>query len=74
MCLCVVALTTGSRLFAAPLDQAQEAAPPGDSGSLIIITGSRLPRTELTAVSPVTMVNGYEFKLQGAMNAEDVLN
>ena len=74
VCLCVVALTTGSRSFAAPSDQAQEAAPPGESGSLIIITGSRIPRPELTAVSPVTTVNGDEFKLQGATNAEEFLN
>jgi outer membrane receptor protein involved in Fe transport len=74
VCLCVVALTTGSRSFAAPPDQVQESAPPGESGSLIVITGSRIPRSELTAVSPVTLVDGYEFKLQGATNAEDVLN
>ena len=46
----------------------RDAAPP------IVITGSRIPRTDLTAVSPVTMVRGDEFKLQGATNAEEVLN
>lgn len=45
-----------------------------DTAPLIVITGSRIPRTDLTAVSPVTMVKGYEFKLQGATNAEEVLN
>jgi outer membrane receptor protein involved in Fe transport len=39
-----------------------------------VITGSRIPRTSLTAVSPVTIVRGDEFKLVGAMNAEDLLN
>jgi iron complex outermembrane receptor protein len=41
---------------------------------LIVITGSRIPRTDLTAVSPVTMIKGDEFKLIGAINADDLLN
>ena len=88
--LCVVALTTGSQSFAASADQPQQPAASNhksepasssptkaqehDTASPIVITGSRLPRTDLTAVSPVTTVDGYEFKLQGATNAEDVLN
>lgn len=40
----------------------------------IVITGSRIPRTDLTAVSPVTMVKGDEFRLAGATNVDDVLN
>jgi outer membrane receptor protein involved in Fe transport len=83
MCLCVVALTTGSPSFAASADQAQPAssAPIADqselernSAPLVVITGSRIPHTELTAVSPVTTVDGYEFKLQGATNSEELLN
>ena len=45
-----------------------------DTGPPILITGSRIPRTDLTAVSPVTTIQSDEFKLQGATNAEDVLN
>lgn len=45
-----------------------------DEAALIVITGSRIPRMDLTAVSPVTMVNGVEFKLEGATNVEEVLN
>lgn len=45
-----------------------------DTAPLIVITGSRIPRSDLTAVSPVTMVKGDEFRLQGATNAEEVLN
>ena len=41
---------------------------------MIVITGSRIPRTDLTAVSPVTIVKGEEFKLQGATNVEEILN
>jgi outer membrane receptor protein involved in Fe transport len=40
----------------------------------IVITGSRISRPDLTAVSPVTTVNRDEFDLQGATNVEDVLN
>jgi len=51
-----------------------EPAPPDAPAAPIVITGSRIPRTDLTAVSPVTTVPGEEFKLQGTTNAEDVLN
>ncbi len=36
--------------------------------------GLAIPRTDLTAVSPVTIVKGDEFKLVGATNAEELLN
>jgi outer membrane receptor protein involved in Fe transport len=39
-----------------------------------VITGSRIPRSDLTAVSPVTMIKSYEIRLQGATNAEETLN
>jgi outer membrane receptor protein involved in Fe transport len=39
-----------------------------------VITGSRIPRADLTAVSPVTMIQSEELKLQGATNVEEVLN
>ena len=45
-----------------------------DSAAPVVITGSRIPRTDLTAVSPVTIIKGDEFKLEGATNAEEVLN
>lgn len=45
-----------------------------DSASQIVITGSRIPRTNLTAVSPVTTVKREEFELRGATNVEEVLN
>jgi outer membrane receptor protein involved in Fe transport len=50
-----------------PRPQSGEEAP-------IVITGSRIPRPNLTAVSPVTVLNSQEVKLQGATNSEDVLN
>ncbi len=40
----------------------------------IIVTGSRIPQPNLTAVSPITVVNQADFKLQGTTRAEDLLN
>jgi outer membrane receptor protein involved in Fe transport len=40
----------------------------------IVITGSRLPRRNLTAVSPVTLVKGEEVKLQGTTLTEELIN
>lgn len=79
--LCAVVLTNGSRSFAAIADQAQHSAAPKDErvpapleDTPIVITGSRIPRTDLTAVSPVTLIEAGEIKLQGATNVEEVLN
>ena len=57
-----------------PLSVADERDKERDPGSRIVITGSRLPSANLIAVSPVTTIKGDEFDLQGASNAEDVLN
>ena len=73
LCLCAVALSAGPRAIAAPNDQ-PELENEGDTTPLIVVTGSRIPRSDLTAVSPVTVVKIDEFKLQGATNAEEVLN
>lgn len=40
----------------------------------IVVTGSRIPRPNLTAVSPVTVIGGEEVKLEGAIMAEELLN
>jgi outer membrane receptor protein involved in Fe transport len=40
----------------------------------IIITGSRIPRLNLTAVSPVTVIKEDEVKLQGTVAIEELLN
>ncbi len=88
--VCVVALTIGSQSSASlanpvqeppaldekstPLSFVRVTAQRGDFAAPIVITGSRIPRTDLTAVSPVTIVNGDEFRLVGATNAEDLLN
>jgi iron complex outermembrane receptor protein len=44
-----------------------------DQGT-IVITGSRIPQPNLTAVSPVTVINSQEVRLSGATRAEDLVN
>lgn len=39
----------------------------------IVVTGSRIRRTDLNAVSPVTMLNEQEFTISGIMNVEQKL-
>jgi iron complex outermembrane recepter protein len=40
----------------------------------LVVTGSRLPNPNLSAVRPVTAVTANEIRLQGATRIEDVLN
>jgi iron complex outermembrane receptor protein len=40
----------------------------------IIVTGSRIPQPNLTATSPVTVVNSQEVRLTGTTRAEDLIN
>lgn len=88
--LWAVALTTGSQSLAGPPKRPPAAPDDDrtsvrvqtdtqrvtdrDTSIPVVITGSRIPRTDLMAVSPVTIMNGDEFKLVGATNAEDLLN
>ena len=55
--------------------QAGNAAQPADQGQEVVITGSRIPAPpNLTAVSPVTVVNSQEIRLQGTTRTEDLIN
>lgn len=40
----------------------------------IVVTGSRIARTDVTSVAPVSVVGAEEFRLTGTVNAEQVLN
>ncbi|MCL6729773.1 TonB-dependent receptor plug domain-containing protein [Sphingomonas hankyongi] len=53
---------------------AAEPQEPQATQTPIVITGSRIPRTNLTAVSPVTVVPSAEIKLEGAVAIEELLN
>lgn len=62
----------GAMLMAAPA-QAQDTAAAED-GELIVVTGSRIARRDLSSSSPIAVVSDEEFKLSGAVNVEQVLN
>ena len=47
---------------------------PIDQGVDIVVTGSRIPQPNLTSVSPVTVINSQEIKLQGTTRTEDLIN
>ena len=53
---------------------AQSPPPNATAQQEIVITGSRIPRPNLTAVSPVTVVDSKEVKLQGAVMTESLIN
>ncbi|HEX5182864.1 MAG TPA: TonB-dependent receptor [Allosphingosinicella sp.] len=52
---------------------AEANARPADQAT-IVITGSRIPQPNLTAVSPVTVLNSQEVTLSGTTRAEDLVN
>src|SRR3954454_19601637 len=51
-----------------------DANPTADENGAIVVTGSRIPQPNLTAVSPVTVVNSQEVRLQGTTRTEDLIN
>jgi outer membrane receptor protein involved in Fe transport len=68
---CIVAMATSSPALADSPDRVRKHP---DAIDQIVITGSRIPRADLAAVSPVTIIKGDEFRLVGATNVEEVLN
>ena len=44
------------------------------TGDLIIVTGSRIPRQDLEANSPIAIVHAEEFEFAGISTVERVLN
>ena len=59
--------------YAQDQDEAEAVGAVGEPGT-IFVTGSRIPRTDLDSVVPVTRVPVEEFSLTGAVNIEQVLN
>ena len=55
------------------LEDSTETIPEAEN-SEIIVTGSRIPRSNLVAVSPTTVIDGKEVKLQGAVLVEQLIN
>jgi outer membrane receptor protein involved in Fe transport len=56
--------------------QSDPGAPPAatNTGDEIIVTGSRVPRRDLSSTSPLTVVNDEEFALTGQATVENVIN
>src|SRR5437868_6580848 len=72
-------LAIGVALLASPaFAQDTQATPPATPtpapGGDIVVTGSRIPQPNLTSVSPVTVVDAKEIKLEGTTRVEDMLN
>ncbi len=65
-------------VFAAPAyaqtETVSDSAEETTESTAIVVTGSRIQRTDLQSTSPVTVVSAEEFRLTGAVNVEQVLN
>ena len=61
--------------FAAPA-MAQTAPAPQDESQLdeVVVTGSRIPQTNLVTTSPVTQVTGEDIDIAGVTRVEDLVN
>jgi outer membrane receptor protein involved in Fe transport len=71
---CPSALIAQEQAENEPVQSEQASPPAGEVAETIIITGSRIPQRNLTAVSPVTVLDQTEVQLQGGILAEEVLN
>ena len=56
-----------------PSGPAEAAQTPDDDEQAVTVTGTRIPRN-LTAVSPVTVINSADIRLQGVTRTEDLIN
>jgi outer membrane receptor protein involved in Fe transport len=83
LCGALLAAAAGSSALAQAPPQGAAAgqpaggeAQPGGAGEVeaIVVTGSRIPQTNLTSVSPVQAVVSQEFQLQGRTNVIDLIN
>jgi outer membrane cobalamin receptor len=60
-------------MFATPAfaqDEVTTSAAETSETPAIVVTGSRIQRTDLNSTSPVTVVSPEEFRLTGAVNVE----
>jgi len=55
-------------------DVTTTAAEQAEEQRAIVVTGSRIQRTDLESTNPVAVVSSEEFRLTGAVNVEQVLN
>ena len=67
-------LLCGAAMLASASAWAQDAAPAANEVETIIVTGSRLVRTDLAAPSPLTVVGAEAIALSGSVTVENTLN
>jgi outer membrane receptor protein involved in Fe transport len=67
-------IIVGASAFVAGGAFAQTTAPAAGAPQEVTVTGTRIRQPNLTSVSPLTVVNDQEIKLQGASNIENLLN
>ena len=61
-------------LSATPFALAQDADEEEARQDTVLVTGSRIARTDLLAASPVTTVDAQSLDIAGATNVQDILN
>ena len=71
---CVVATEFAIAMMAAQFAYGQQLAATGDRVERVEITGTRLPQLTTEGVSPVTVLNAQDIKLDGLSKPEDLLN
>ena len=64
----------GAALFAAAPALAQDAAPQDAELDEVVVTGSRIPQTNLVTTSPVTQVTGEDIDVAGVTRVEDLIS
>ncbi|HXH54068.1 MAG TPA: TonB-dependent receptor [Sphingomicrobium sp.] len=57
-----------------PSDEAPGVSTTGTAGTTIVVTGSRIPRPDLTSSSPVTIVDDEQVALTGTSTLETLIN
>ena len=67
-CLCLAAVVMSVRPGLAEEEGTDELIPE------LIVTGSRIPRRDFSAPSPIVTLDATDIRLSGVTNVEDVLN
>lgn len=70
----VATLVLGLAMTTPAIAQDAQSASSESPQDEIIVTGSRIPQPNLEGVSPVTVINNAEVRLQGVTRTEDLIN
>jgi outer membrane receptor protein involved in Fe transport len=55
-------------------DKAKEKKPANEQGDIVVVTGTRIQRPNVTSAAPITSVTSQDIKAQSPVNIEEVLN